>query len=185
MLLRGDGRHRVVGLAGIDRPGPPARLGTARQVCVMVLVVTAAASALAASQPTGTRALYTRGAAAQTNTIDGGDWGIPTQCGTGYDGIIYGTPGDDVLVGGNKSQIILGRGGNDIIYAGNSGDCLVGGNGDDKLYGSNAKDILLGGPGDDYLSGDNGRDRLDGGTGTDRCGGGNATDVLANCESTS
>ena len=44
-------------------------------------------------------------------------------------GVVWGTMGDDVLVGGNQRQIIMGLGGDDELRGGNSGDCLVGGPG--------------------------------------------------------
>ncbi len=99
-----------------------------------------------------------------------------------FDAVAWGTPGDDVIHGGNRPQIIMGLGGDDVIYGGNSGDCLVGGDGDDRLIGGNAKDILLGGAGNDYLSGDNGKDSLDGEEDLDECEGGNGNDTIVNCE---
>jgi Ca2+-binding RTX toxin-like protein len=123
------------------------------------------------------------------NTVGAAVWrpDPPAACGpvSNYDGVIYGTFGDDVINGGNHPQIIMGLGGNDTIHAGNSGDCLVGGNGNDKLYGGNAKDILIGGGGNDYLNGENGIDTLDGGSGDDTCVGGRAPDISTNCESVS
>ncbi|MGA9750153.1 MAG: calcium-binding protein [Nocardioides sp.] len=99
--------------------------------------------------------------------------------------IVWGTPGDDVLTGGNHPQVLMGLGGNDTLTAGNQGDCLVGGDGDDRLEGTNAKDVLIGGAGDDYLDGGNGKDFLDGGDDIDICLGGNGKDVVVNCESSS
>jgi Ca2+-binding RTX toxin-like protein len=111
----------------------------------------------------------------------------PAACGPigKYDGVVYGTPGDDVLSGGNHPQIIMGLAGNDVIHAGNSGDCIVGGDGDDQLYGDNAKDTIIGGDGDDLLDGGNGKDDLDGGPGlADVCIGGNGHDTITDCEVT-
>ena len=192
MMFRTDGRHREVGSAGSYRPGPPARPVTRLRFLVLTALLVPFFVAMAIPAPTGTRALYSSEAAPQTNTITGGEWGRPTPpaaCGPVSDykgGVVYGTPGDDVidLRNANQSQIIMGLGGNDTIYGGNSGDCLVGGDGNDKLYGGNAKDILIGGPGNDYLDGGNGVDTLDGGDGTDVCVGGRAPDVSTNCEST-
>jgi Ca2+-binding RTX toxin-like protein len=121
------------------------------------------------------------------NTVVAGVWhpDPPASCGdlSNYDGVVYGTPGDDDINGGNHPQVIMGLGGNDTIHAGNGGDCVVGGDGDDKLYGDNAKDILVGGDGDDYLDGGNGKDDLDGGPGTaDICIGGRGTDTFTDCE---
>jgi hypothetical protein len=186
MLLRSHGHHRGVGSAGKCQSGPPARLAGSTRTVVVVLFLLPLGLALLSPEPTGTRALFTSRSDSQTNTIKGGEWPPPppAACGTGYAKVVYGTPGDDVLHGGNQSQIIIGLGGDDTIYAGNSGDCLVGGDGNDKLYGGNAKDILIGGPGNDYLNGNNGVDTLDGGVGTDTCVGGHAPDATTNCEST-
>jgi len=112
----------------------------------------------------------------------------PSACGalSKYDGVVYGTPEDDVLTGGNHRQIIMGLGGNDVINGGNSGDCLVGGEGDDKLYGGNAPDILVGGDGNDLLDGGNGPDDTDGGPGDgDVCIGGHAPTTYVDCETQS
>ena len=111
----------------------------------------------------------------------------PGECGdlTRYDSVLYGTPGDDTLVGakgGNQRQIIMGYGGNDTLIGGNGGDCLVGGDGDDQLYGGNAKDILIGGAGDDLLDGGNGKDNGNGGEGADVCDGGRGKNTIVNCE---
>ena len=108
----------------------------------------------------------------------------PAACGplAQYANVVYGTPGDDVLFGGNHPQVIMGLGGDDVIHGGNSGDCLVGGDGNDHLYGGNAKDILIGDNGDDSLDGGNGKDFLDGGAGDDDCLGGNGKDTLRDCE---
>jgi hypothetical protein len=119
--------------------------------------------------------------------VHAGVWTVdpPTACGpiSSYARVVYGTAGNDQLVGGNQRQIIMGLGGNDTLRGGNAGDCLVGGDGDDKLYGGNAKDVLLGGDGDDLLDGGNGKDTLDGGAGTvDTCFGGNGKNVLVSCE---
>jgi hypothetical protein len=122
-------------------------------------------------------------------TVGAGVWAQdpPSACGpiSSYARVVYGTAGNDELVGGNQRQIIMGLGGNDTIRGGNGGDCLVGGDGADKLYGGNAKDVLLGGDGDDLLDGGNGKDTLDGGSGdADTCLGGNGNDVLVGCELT-
>jgi hypothetical protein len=120
-------------------------------------------------------------------TVRAGVWTTdpPAACGpiSSYARVLYGTPGPDLLVGGNQRQIIMGLGGNDIIRGGNSGDCLVGGDGNDLLFGGNGKDVLLGGDGDDLLDGGNSKDTLDGGAGTtDVCIGGNGKDSLIGCE---
>ena len=80
---------------------------------------------------------------------------------------IVGTPGNDVLDGGNGADVIMGLGGNDVIRGGNGNDVVCGGAGNDRLEGGNGTDVLLGGFGDDRLSGGNGTDTLTGGPGTD------------------
>ena len=186
-MFRGYGQHRAVGSAGDYRPGPPAHAVTGLRLITALALLTPFCVALVSPEPTGTRALYTSAARSQTNTIAGGEWGIPTACGSVSNykgGVVYGTAGDDVidLRNTNQAQIVMGLAGNDTLYAGNSGDCLVGGEGNDHLYGNNAADILIGGFGDDHLEGANGPDTLDGGPGNDECIGGNGPDIAKNCE---
>lgn len=115
-------------------------------------------------------------------------WTWSWSHGKHYKKVVYGTPGDDIIYGGNQSQIIMGLGGNDKLVGGNSGDCLVGGPGRDWLIGGNAKDILIGGGDGDFLDGGNGKDWLDGlGQWLDdlgdlnECIGGRGVDQVVNC----
>jgi Ca2+-binding RTX toxin-like protein len=65
---------------------------------------------------------------------------------------IFGTLGDDNLVGTKKSDIIIGFQGNDTIIGGKKNDALLGGRGDDVLTDSgkhSGTDLLRGGPGND------------------------------------
>lgn len=155
------------------------------------VVMGAAVSALALSGMLGdslgtTYASYSDSALISGNVAGAGIWAPdpPTACGdpADYTSVIYGTPGDDVLLGGNQRQVLMGLGGDDILRGGNSGDCLVGGLGNDRIYGGTAKDVLIGGDDDDLLEGNNGKDLLDGGPGLDTCVGGNGVDVLQECE---
>jgi hypothetical protein len=135
---------------------------------------------------TGTEALMTSTAAQQVNQITAGVWdNVPTECGplSNYPGgIVYGTPGNDVINGGNQKQIIMGLGGNDVINGGNAGDCLVGGAGNDTLNGGNGHDILIGGAGNDTLNGGNGPDILyAGGDPGDVCIGGRGPTTFVGC----
>jgi uncharacterized protein len=91
---------------------------------------------------------------------------------------IVGTPGDDVIYGGNGADVIMGLGGNDIIYGGNGNDIICGDSGNDTIYGGNGKDSLFGNSGDDTLDGGNGDDTLTGGAGNDTLTGSNGYDVL-------
>ncbi|MCI0687712.1 MAG: right-handed parallel beta-helix repeat-containing protein [Sporichthyaceae bacterium] len=79
-----------------------------------------------------------------------------------------GTPGPDLLIGGNGADVLCGLGGRDV---------LIGGSGADHLIGGPGADLLLGGAGNDELDGDEGNDLLFGGTGTDDLDGGPGTDL--------
>jgi Ca2+-binding RTX toxin-like protein len=67
--------------------------------------------------------------------------------------LITGTPGNDTLVGTNKSDVILGQGGNDTLRGANQSDDLRGGPGNDTIYGELGADVLRGQAGDDNLYG--------------------------------
>jgi Ca2+-binding RTX toxin-like protein len=71
---------------------------------------------------------------------------------------IYGTPGNDNLVGTEDY---------DYIYGYEGDDTLSGLGSDDNLYGQEGNDVLNGGDGNDYLSGGNGNNQLNGGSGDD------------------
>lgn len=96
----------------------------------------------------------------------------------GLPATLVGTPGDDVLSGGNGNDVIVGMGGNDVIYGGNGNDVLCGNGGDDMLYGGNGNDLLEGGFGNDTLNGGNGDDTLNGSDGLDNLYGVNGNDTL-------
>ncbi|WP_158385195.1 PKD domain-containing protein [Candidatus Nitrososphaera evergladensis] len=95
---------------------------------------------------------------------------------------IYGTSGNDLILGNNLSNYIDGRGGDDCIiafggddtvydYNGDSSaggtDWLYGGDGNDKLYALNGDDYVYGGNGNDYIQGSYGNDKLYGEAGDD------------------
>src|SRR2546422_6315339 len=46
---------------------------------------------------------------------------------------IIGTPGDDLLEGGDQGEVIKGLAGNDVLRGGGGDDMLAGGAGDDML----------------------------------------------------
>lgn len=73
----------------------------------------------------------------------------PAACGPveAYAGVVWGTPGDDELVGDDRPRIYLGLGGDDVLTSSIAADCLVGGEGRDVLVG-NAATILVGDPSD-------------------------------------
>ncbi|MBI2979157.1 MAG: hypothetical protein HYY38_10150, partial [Rhodospirillales bacterium] len=58
---------------------------------------------------------------------------------------IFGTNGDDVIVGHNREEFIDGGAGNDVISGSGGADVIVGGEGDDKLKGGGGADDLFGG----------------------------------------
>ena len=92
-----------------------------------------------------------------------------------------GTPGDDVINGGNAQDWINGLGGDDEISGGNQHDVLSGdgdGRGNDVITGDNGKDVVNGDGGNDDLSGNNGKDKVNGGSGSDNVSGGNGKDHL-------
>jgi hypothetical protein len=71
---------------------------------------------------------------------------------------------------------LWGTTGNDRILGGSQGEVICGLEGDDRLYGRGGADVLLGGPGDDVLAGGKGKDELVGGDGRDRLLGGPGKD---------
>jgi Ca2+-binding RTX toxin-like protein len=101
--------------------------------------------------------------------------------------VIFGTPGNDVLIGKathdfifglHGNDIILGQGGNDSLFGGTGNDILLGGQGNDAVFGEDGNDVLLndagsdiliGGAGNDYfyVLDPNGSSVLNGGTGFD------------------
>jgi serralysin len=82
---------------------------------------------------------------------------------------LVGTPGDDVIVGGDEADVLRGRAGEDRMQ---------GGRGDDRLEGNQASDRLFGGPDDDALFGNLGPDRLFGEGGDDTLAGGFGADLI-------
>lgn len=63
-----------------------------------------------------------------------------------------GTPGGDVLLGGQDNENIRGFRGDDILFGGDGDDSLDGGIGDDRLEGGPGWDSYDGGPGTDTLT---------------------------------
>ncbi len=106
----------------------------------------------------------------------------------GPDGIVMGTPDDDLIDLGytgdpdgdridHEDAILPGQApnddivhageGDDTVHAGLGDDLVLGGDGDDVLYGEAGNDTLHGEDGDDILDGGEGDDVLDGGAGND------------------
>jgi Ca2+-binding RTX toxin-like protein len=65
------------------------------------------------------------------------------------EGLIVGTPGNDMLISGKGHDVVQGAGGNDT---------LSGMLGNDQLIGGDGHDLLLGGPGADSIDGGAGND---------------------------
>lgn len=86
--------------------------------------------------------------------------------------------GDDVIIGGNKTDFIKSGLGDDIIHGNEGNDILDGGAGNDILIGDSGNDVLKGGTGDDILLGGSGNDVLQGGDGDDILIGGDGNDVI-------
>ncbi len=82
---------------------------------------------------------------------------------------IYGSGGDDTIIGPASKARVYGGTGNDRIVTGTSRDIV---------YGEEGNDALEGGGGNDFLSGGVGDDRLIGGLGTDVLNGDDGNDTL-------
>jgi hypothetical protein len=86
---------------------------------------------------------------------------------------VWGSAGNDQLVGNNADNDLVGSGGNDTLDGGDGNDALRGGPHDDTLNGGAGADVLLGGVvidgGEDPRGpGDVDNDTLNGGAGADR-----------------
>jgi Ca2+-binding RTX toxin-like protein len=99
---------------------------------------------------------------------------------------IYGTDGNDNLIGTDFADIsifgyagddtIRGKGGDDIIDAGAGDDWIYGEDGNDTMLGRDGRDIFYGGNGDDVAWGEAGNDWMWGGSGIDTLYGGTGDD---------
>lgn len=105
---------------------------------------------------------------------------VPAECeGIEFSGSpIFGTSGNDNLVGTPGNDLIFGFEGNDSISGVDGDDCIVGGEDNDNLKGNKGQDVILGGGGDDKIQGNNETDKLFGGEGDDDIHGGNNNDIL-------
>ena len=90
--------------------------------------------------------------------------------------IIRGREGDDTIRGAGGDDYINGNAGNDFVNGNQGRDDVKGGSGDDELHGGADDDTVHGGAGHDYLDGDLGNDRLIGGDGDDQLFGGEGDD---------
>ena len=96
-----------------------------------------------------------------------GSTSVPTTC-QGLTPTIVGTPGDDVLRGGNGRDVIVGLGGDDVIHRRQRRRrALRRRRRGPRSPAATATTSCWGEAGDDVLAGDNGSDRLHGGEGED------------------
>jgi RTX calcium-binding nonapeptide repeat (4 copies) len=73
------------------------------------------------------------------------------QCGT-QDCIVYGGPGDNVMMSSSSTTAKLFGGSGNNVFIGAGGDTLmVGGKGDDQFYAGSGNDMLIGGGGTNYF----------------------------------
>jgi len=103
--------------------------------------------------------------------------------GLGGNDTIYGGDGDDTIVAEAGNNTIYGGDGNDTIVAGAGNDAIEGGAGDDTIDAGSGNNVVFGGPDNDQLSADAGNDKLDGGDGVDTCQAGSGNNKLKRCES--
>ncbi|WP_114226812.1 MULTISPECIES: M10 family metallopeptidase C-terminal domain-containing protein [Sphingomonas] len=126
------------------------------------------------------------GAAAFSNTLQGGNTTANRLVGGDLADFLIGNGGADTLIGGAGNDVIFGdyvntlsstgatADGNDVLEGGAGSDSLVGGLGADILRGGDGDDILVGGIANGTSAGlstvytnDGGMDTFDGGNGTD------------------
>lgn len=95
-----------------------------------------------------------------------------------FNGVLHGSDGHDVIVGGPYDDTIVGRGGDDMICGGGGNDNINGQEGDDFIDGGDGDDNLIGQEGNDMMVGGEGHDHLNGGQGENTCMSG---EILNNC----
>jgi Ca2+-binding RTX toxin-like protein len=98
--------------------------------------------------------------------------------GSGDEGVMAGTAGDDTLTGASGNDVIDGHAGDDWAYGAAGADFIDGGDGDDIVLGGGDGDTLHGGDGADHLEGGEGDDMIMGGDGDDTLYGGDGADYL-------
>lgn len=98
--------------------------------------------------------------------------------GTGFDNVILGGAGSELISGRAGDDQAEGRGGADTIFGGAGDDDLSGDLGADLIGGGAGRDAVFGGAGDDTLRGARGADDLDGQQGDDLVRGGGGGDRL-------
>jgi Ca2+-binding RTX toxin-like protein len=115
-----------------------------------------------------------------------------TIYGTAGNDLIVGTPGNDVICAGSGNDTIIGKGGADQIYGGPGNDGITTGAGADTIFGGSGADLIDAGAGDDLIFGDNpttllrdptdngadGADVIYGGLGSESIDGGGGNDII-------
>lgn len=101
---------------------------------------------------------------------------------------LMGTPGEDVLLGGDINDRIQALAGNDLVAGGLGNDMIWGGDGNDVLRGDRndrlaggtvgGDDIIYGGAGNDRIGGKAGNDTLFGDAGDDQIWGDDGDDLI-------
>ncbi|MBK8458526.1 MAG: hypothetical protein IPL47_16565 [Phyllobacteriaceae bacterium] len=94
------------------------------------------------------------------------------------DGIISGTPEDDVIVAPTEESFISGLDGDDTIFGSDFDDTLTGGGNNDTIRGLDGDDLIFDNDGDDELNGEDGDDTFMAGAGADDYTGGIGHDVV-------
>jgi len=91
---------------------------------------------------------------------------------------IYGGVGDDQLHGGDGNDTLYGGQGDDILHGGPGIDNVYGEAGEDLIYGGTENDNLYGGADNDSIFGNSGDDKIDGGQGDDKLEGNQGDDTI-------
>ena len=72
-----------------------------------------------------------------------GSPGNDSLLGDGQNNLLVGGDGDDIIDGRGGNDSLFGQAGNDILTGGFGNDLLVGGSGADQLFGSAGSDLLI------------------------------------------
>ena len=112
------------------------------------------------------------------DTIIGGD-GAKIITAVGGRNLIFGNKGDDLIRGGDCDDTIFGGQDNDTTYGGGGNDILVGDQGDDVIFGERGDNLMFGNQGNDILQAGEGNDTLFGGQGNDSLIGGPGDNLLS------
>jgi len=98
--------------------------------------------------------------------------------GTEQGDALFGTPGNDLILGVAGDNRISGFAGNDLLIGGPGDDIIQGGSGNNLIIGGAGDDLLVGGPGCDVIYGEAGNNRIETGEGTNWVYGGTGNDTI-------